>query len=62
MSLALREPVNRTILLFDIEDFSRRDNVAQAYLRRELHNAVEDTLAEAGSSGTCSTARTAGTA
>ncbi|MFJ8948698.1 MULTISPECIES: hypothetical protein [unclassified Streptomyces] len=48
MSLALREPVNRTILLFDIEDFSRRDNVAQACLRRELHNAVEDTLAEAG--------------
>ncbi|MEU6118650.1 hypothetical protein ABZ840_29395 [Streptomyces sp. NPDC047117] len=48
MSLALRDPVNRTILLLDIEDFSRRDDVAQACLRRELHNAVEDTLAEAG--------------
>ncbi|WP_431984406.1 hypothetical protein [Streptomyces qinglanensis] len=48
MTLALTEPVNRTILLLDIEDFSRRDDVAQACLRRELHNVVEDTLAEAG--------------
>ncbi|WP_019544543.1 hypothetical protein [Streptomyces sulphureus] len=48
MSLALTEPVNRTILLLDIEDFSRRDDVAQACLRRELHNVVEDTLADAG--------------
>ncbi|MBQ0863483.1 hypothetical protein [Streptomyces sp. RK75] len=48
MTLVLTEPVNRTILLLDIEDFSRRDDVAQACLRRELHNVVEDTLAEAG--------------
>ncbi|WP_432108086.1 hypothetical protein [Streptomyces sp. AA1529] len=48
MALPLTEPVNRTILLLDIEDFSRRDDVAQACLRRELHNVVEDTLAEAG--------------
>ncbi|MFH9616690.1 hypothetical protein [Streptomyces pratensis] len=48
MTLALTEPVNRTILLLDIEDFSRRDNVVQACLRRELHNVVEDTLAAAG--------------
>lgn len=48
MTLALTEPVNRTILLLDIEDFSQRDNVAQAYLRRALHNVVEDTLADAG--------------
>ncbi|MCT2591430.1 hypothetical protein LHJ74_16210 [Streptomyces sp. N2-109] len=48
MTLAPTEPVNRTILLLDIEDFSRRDDVAQACLRRELHNVVEDTLAEAG--------------
>ncbi|MFF9479715.1 hypothetical protein [Streptomyces sp. NPDC014733] len=48
MTLVLTEPVNRTILLLDIEDFSRRDNVVQAFLRRELHNVVEDTLAAAG--------------
>ncbi|WP_275461729.1 hypothetical protein [Streptomyces noursei] len=48
MTLALTEPVNRTILLLDIEDFSRRADVVQACLRRELHNVVEDTLAEAG--------------
>lgn len=48
MTLALTEPVNRTILLLDIEDFSRRGDVVQACLRRELHNVVEDTLAEAG--------------
>ncbi|MEV8228410.1 hypothetical protein AB0P41_20520 [Streptomyces sp. NPDC079167] len=48
MTLVLTEPVNRTILLLDIEDFSRRDDVVQACLRRELHNVVEDTLAAAG--------------
>ncbi|MEW2439062.1 hypothetical protein AB0952_33800 [Streptomyces caniferus] len=48
MTLVLTEPVNRTILLLDIEDFSRRDDVVQACLRRELHNVVEGTLAAAG--------------
>ncbi|AJE87051.1 LigA protein [Streptomyces albus] len=48
MTLALTEPVNRTILLLDIEDFSCRSHVVQVCLRRELHNVVEDTLAEAG--------------
>ncbi|WP_369200459.1 hypothetical protein [Streptomyces sp. PU-14G] len=48
MTLAQSEPVNRTILLFDIEDFSRRDDVAQTCLRRQLHDVVEDTLAGAG--------------
>ena len=48
MSLNLTEPVNRTILLLDIERFSKRDNVEQAFLRRGLHNVVEDILAGAG--------------
>lgn len=48
MSFTLTEPVNRTILLFDIERFSKRDDVEQAFLRRGLHNVVEDTLAGAG--------------
>ncbi|WP_063836129.1 hypothetical protein [Actinacidiphila yeochonensis] len=48
MSLTLTEPVNRTILLLDIESFSKRDDVEQAFLRRGLHSVVEDVLAEAG--------------
>jgi class 3 adenylate cyclase len=48
MTLALTEPVNRTILLLDIEGFSQRDNVEQAFLRRGLHDVVEDILAGAG--------------
>jgi hypothetical protein len=48
MSLVLTEPVNRTILLLDIEDYSRRDNVEQTFLRRGLHSVVEDVLAGAG--------------
>ncbi|MEV5505501.1 hypothetical protein [Streptomyces orinoci] len=42
----MREPVNRTILLLDIEQFSRRDDVVQAVLRRTL-NTVTDQLSEA---------------
>jgi hypothetical protein len=44
----MAEPVNRTILLFDIERFSRRDDVEQAVLRRTLDNVAEDTLTAAG--------------
>lgn len=42
------EPVNRTILLFDIEGFGRRDDVEQAYMRRMLHSVVEESLTAAG--------------
>lgn len=43
----MSEPVNRTILLLDIERFGRRDDVEQTFLRRGLHDIVEDTLAAA---------------
>ncbi|MHC3473691.1 hypothetical protein ACYF6T_34060 [Streptomyces sp. 7R007] len=42
------DPVYRTILLFDIEQFGRRDNVEQAYLRRMLYDVVGATLLAAG--------------
>ncbi|MFD0275067.1 hypothetical protein ACFVHB_14365 [Kitasatospora sp. NPDC127111] len=42
------EPVNRTILLLDIERFSRRDDVVQAVLRRTLKSVVDETLLAAG--------------
>ncbi|MCF2532632.1 hypothetical protein [Yinghuangia soli] len=41
------EPVNRTILLFDVEEFSRRDDVVQAVLRRSLNTVVDRTLVAA---------------
>ncbi|MEU2656341.1 hypothetical protein ABZ615_13560 [Streptomyces sp. NPDC007325] len=44
----MREPVNRTILLLDIERFSRRDDVVQAVLRRGLNTIVDQTLEAAG--------------
>ncbi|WP_424888424.1 hypothetical protein [Streptomyces sp. XH2] len=44
----MREPVNRTILLLDIERFSRRDDVVQAVLRRTLNTVVDQTLVTAG--------------
>jgi hypothetical protein len=47
----MTEPVNRTILLLDIERFSRRDDVEQAFLRRALGSVAEDTLGEAGVEG-----------
>ncbi|GGY94777.1 hypothetical protein [Streptomyces nitrosporeus] len=44
----MREPVNRTILLLDIERFSRRDDVVQVALRRTLNAVVDRTLVAAG--------------
>ncbi|RKE19865.1 hypothetical protein [Streptomyces sp. TLI_171] len=44
----MREPLNRTILLLDIERFGRRDDVVQAVLRRGLHTVVDRTLLAAG--------------
>ncbi|RBM06914.1 hypothetical protein DEH69_26010 [Streptomyces sp. PT12] len=40
--------MNRTILLFDIEKFGRRDDVQQAFMRRKLHTIVEQSLTAAG--------------
>lgn len=44
----MREPVNRTILLLDVERFSRRDDVVQAVLRRTFNKIVDQTLEAAG--------------
>jgi hypothetical protein len=44
----MREPVNRTMLLLDIERFSRRDDVVQAVLRRTLNKIVDQTLEAVG--------------
>ncbi|GAA3361247.1 hypothetical protein GCM10017744_047160 [Streptomyces antimycoticus] len=44
----MNHPVNRTILLFDIERYSDRDDVEQAYLRRMLYDIADRTLAAAG--------------
>jgi hypothetical protein len=46
------EPVNRTILLLDIEQFSPRDDVVQAALRRTLNSVLDATLTEAGAERT----------
>ncbi|MFD6620073.1 hypothetical protein ACFWFB_33060 [Streptomyces albidoflavus] len=40
----MTDPVNRTILLFDIEQFGSRDDVEQAILRRLLYEVVDATL------------------
>ncbi|MEU5058725.1 MULTISPECIES: hypothetical protein [Streptomyces] len=40
----MTDHVNRTILLFDIEEFGKRDNVEQAYLRRLLYDVADATL------------------
>jgi hypothetical protein len=48
MTQRMTDPVYRTILLFDIEQFGRRDNVEQAYLRRMLYDVVDATLLDAG--------------
>ncbi|MFG2649911.1 hypothetical protein [Streptomyces sp. NPDC048436] len=48
----MTEPVNRTILLFDIEQFGKRDDVEQAFLRRLLYDVADQTLAAAGVSET----------
>ncbi|WP_121709201.1 hypothetical protein [Streptomyces sp. E5N91] len=44
----MTNPVNRTILLLDIERFSDRDDVEQAYLRRMLYDIADRTLQSAG--------------
>lgn len=40
----MTDPVSRTILLLDIERFSDRDDVEQAYLRRMLYDITDRTL------------------
>ncbi|CAL9468790.1 hypothetical protein [Streptomyces sp. enrichment culture] len=40
----MTEPVYRTILLFDIEQYGSRDDVEQAFLRRVLYDVVDTTL------------------
>ncbi|GAA3842010.1 hypothetical protein ACFS5L_42340 [Streptomyces phyllanthi] len=44
----MTDPVSRTILLLDIERFSDRDDVEQAYLRRMLYDITDRTLESAG--------------
>ncbi|GAA3033286.1 hypothetical protein [Streptomyces glomeratus] len=44
----MTDPVSRTILLLDIERFSDRDDVEQAYLRRMLYDITDRTLEAAG--------------
>ncbi|MBC2864055.1 hypothetical protein [Streptomyces mexicanus] len=43
----MTDPVNRTILLFDIEQYGSRDDVEQAYLRRVLYDVTDATLGAA---------------
>ncbi|WKX71992.1 hypothetical protein [Streptomyces sp. XD-27] len=43
----MTDPVSRTILLLDIEKFSDRDDVEQAYLRRMLYDLVDRALESA---------------
>jgi hypothetical protein len=40
----MTDPVYRTILLFDIEQYGSRDDVEQAFLRRVLYDVVDATL------------------
>ncbi|MFG3228391.1 hypothetical protein ACGF07_26915 [Kitasatospora sp. NPDC048194] len=44
----MTEPVNHTILLLDIEQFGRRDDVEQAFMRRMLYSVLRETLRSAG--------------
>ncbi|WP_405768849.1 hypothetical protein [Streptomyces sp. NBC_01538] len=44
----MTDPVSRTILLLDIERFSDRDDVEQAYLRRMLYDITDRVLECAG--------------
>lgn len=44
----MNDPVSRIMLLFDIERYSDRDDVEQAYLRRMLYDVADRTLAAAG--------------
>ncbi|WP_240654316.1 hypothetical protein [Streptomyces sp. AcE210] len=44
----MSDPVSRTILLLDIEKYSDRDDVEQAYLRRMLYDITDRALESAG--------------
>ncbi|GAA2248859.1 hypothetical protein GCM10010232_40330 [Streptomyces amakusaensis] len=44
----MSDPVNRMILLLDIEKYSDRDDVEQAYLRRMLYDIADQVLESAG--------------
>ncbi|MEU4113077.1 hypothetical protein AB0F71_01080 [Kitasatospora sp. NPDC028055] len=44
----MTDPVNHTILLLDIEQFGRRDDVEQAFMRRMLYAVLHETLRSAG--------------
>ncbi|MEV8032793.1 hypothetical protein [Streptomyces sp. NPDC086182] len=44
----MTDPVSRTILLLDIETYSDRDDVEQAYLRRMLYDITDRALESAG--------------
>ncbi|MFF8940858.1 hypothetical protein ACF1A5_01025 [Streptomyces sp. NPDC014864] len=44
----MTDPVSRTILLLDIEKYSDRDDVEQAYLRRVLYDIADRALEQAG--------------
>ncbi|MER7686162.1 hypothetical protein [Streptomyces sp. NPDC097610] len=44
----MTDPVSRTILLLDIEKYSDRDDIEQAYLRRMLYDVADRTLESAG--------------
>lgn len=58
----MTHPVSRTILLLDIERFSDRDDVEQAYLRRMLYDVTDRALeAHAASTRRCARAPTAAT-
>jgi class 3 adenylate cyclase len=46
--VTMTEPVNHTILLLDIEQFGRRDDVEQAFMRRMLYSVLHETLRSAG--------------
>ncbi|MEW2510022.1 hypothetical protein [Streptomyces sp. NPDC046870] len=48
----MKDPVSRTMLLLDIEKYSDRDDVEQAYLRRVLYDIADRALARAGIDGT----------
>ncbi|MFI8190816.1 hypothetical protein ACIF8T_18710 [Streptomyces sp. NPDC085946] len=48
----MADPVSRTILLLDIEKYSDRDDVEQAYLRRMLYDVTDRALESAGIDGT----------
>ncbi|MCI3223930.1 hypothetical protein [Streptomyces sp. NP-1717] len=44
----MNTPVNRTILLLDIERYSDRDDIEQSFLRRMLYDIADQTLDAAG--------------